>query len=355
VKLLIVKLHALGDLVIATPAIQRLRDGLPEARIELLTTDWAAPAVKGFEALDETIVAPHKLFFGRRPKLINLLKLAFKLRSKKYNAAVVFHISRRIDLFTVTAVGTYRFWFGEKNAERQTYLDEEKHSALTACDLADLAVTALGGRSVKPLELKDIQYHWCVLDEERRTARNLLDAEGVSGRYAVIFPGGGSNPSATNREKRWTAAGFAALAEWIAESRGLQVLVMGGSSDKDAVEAMMNLTKNAPVNLAGKTSVRILAAILSQAGLVVSNDSAPMHIACAVGAPTLGIFGPTGANAKAPIGKRSASVSLGLPCSPCYFSVFKGCIFDQIRCMTELSPDHVIPAAAALLDSDNNE
>ena len=82
--------------------------------------------------------------------------------------------------------------------------------------------------------------------------------------------------------------------------------------------------------------------------MVICNDSGPLHVASAVKAPTVAIFGPTGEKLKLPPGKNISSVALDLPCRPCYFGTFKGCIFDNVRCMDELTVNQVMDVVTRL-------
>ena len=98
------------------------------------------------------------------------------------------------------------------------------------------------------------------------------------------------------------------------------------------------------VQLAGDTDLETLVGVLAHAGLVVSNDSGPMHIAAALGSPTLGIFGSTDVNATGPVGKRTEIVRNPVECSPC---MLRECPIDH-PCMDGLSVNEVFEAAAAL-------
>ncbi|MFH0766001.1 MAG: hypothetical protein V2A61_06245, partial [Calditrichota bacterium] len=136
-KLLVVKLHALGDLVIATPAFRRLREGLPEAEIHLLTTDWAAPAVEANPRFDNQMVVPHQWFF--KPHIqdgVSLIRLLLKLRKLTFDAAVIFHAHALIIKFIRFTRISRCYSFAQSNSDHTVYLDEARHSALTAWELA---------------------------------------------------------------------------------------------------------------------------------------------------------------------------------------------------------------------------
>ncbi len=374
-KLLIVKLHALGDLVIATPAIRRLRTGLKDARIDLLTTEWSAPAVKGNPNLDNLIVADDRIFFNPGiGTFSSAIRLIGELRREKYDAVVIFHLHRFIKLFVKMTGISRRFSFGEEDnyksvrrhpsagdgmlstaegKQRSVRLDESRHSALTAWELADLAVCELGGDPVEPPLLEDLRYEWFVQPEETEKAERILNDVGIAvchserseesdGDFAVILPGGGVNPSMKNTVKRWSSEKFRQLAMRIMDEFDLRVILLGSESDIVAAQEVTGDDTTGIINLCGKHNLRISAAIMKKSRFVVSNDTGPLHIAAGVNVPVVGIFGPTGIHHKLPPGERTYAASLKLPCSPCYFGVFKACIFDSIRCLEELDVETVM-------------
>ena len=334
----------------ATPAIGRLREAFPDARIELLTTDWAEPAVRGCTLVDEVICVPAGLFFSKSASsLAGLVRLLMQLRSRNYDIAVVFHVSRMIHRWVAFTGIPNRFGFGKVASARLVLLEEMRHSALVNCDLADLVINSSGGKQLAEVSMTDLKYHWKISPDEDESASRYLNEAAIVHPFAVLFPGGGSNPSVTNTERRWPADKYAELAIWLREERKLHVLILGGASDTAVAEQVVELVGNDVISLAGLTDLRTTAAIVARAEVSISNDSAPMHISSAVGTPTVGVFGPTGARTKAPLGERCASVSLGLPCSPCYFTKFQGCIYDNIRCMNELSASRVAESVTRIL------
>jgi ADP-heptose:LPS heptosyltransferase len=122
----------------------------------------------------------------------------------------------------------------------------------------------------------------------------------------------------------------------------LSIILLGSKDDMQICSEIAQKCGDFVVDLSGQMNIRITAAITSMSKVAVSNDSGPLHFAAAVGVPTIGIFGPTGANHKSPPGTNSYPVSLGLACSPCYYGKFHGCIFDRIRCMEDLKVEMVM-------------
>ncbi len=371
-KLLIVKLHALGDLVIITPAIKRLRDGFPEAQIDLLTTDWSAPAIVSNPYIDNIIIEKISTFFDPGfSTLIPTLKVIRKLRLQNYDAAIAFHSNKKIHNF-VTAIGIrdkFVFKSGRSagdflnNDKFSVPLDEERHSALTAWELSNCAVKRMGGKLDHPVVLDDLRYDWYIQDSERLRASKILSEAGLdSQNFVVVLPGGGVNPNTKEMVRRWDSKRFGDLSVEIKEVLGTPIVLMGGKIDNDVCQDVeKHISKvhskdewgnknHKPINWAGEHNLRLASAIMAEAKLVITNDTGPLHIAGALGVPTIGIFGPTGYRLKLPPGDHCFSANSNLPCSPCYFGSFKRCIFESIRCMDELKVSDVMKVVKKALD-----
>lgn len=165
------------------------------------------------------------------------------------------------------------------------------------------------------------------------------------GPYAVLVPGAIFGPT-----KRWPAAGFAAVGEALAARHGLGLVLVGAAGDRPATAAVRaalgdRLPAAGALDLAGQTDIPTLAAVLARAAVVVSNDSGPMHLARAVGAPTVGIFGSTEPRWTAPRGGSAVVAGERPPCAPCYK---RRCPIDFV-CLTRIAPEAVLASAEAEL------
>jgi ADP-heptose:LPS heptosyltransferase len=147
-----------------------------------------------------------------------------------------------------------------------------------------------------------VEFHFAVDDADRRHVAAI-----VPDRYAVLMPG-------TNwPTKMWPVERFAALVAPLRERLGLQTVVAGGPDTVELAAKVPGAT-----NLAGKTNLRQLVALLEGAELVVANDSGPMHIAAALGRPLVTPYGPTNPVRTGPYRRPDTVVRIDIPCSPCY-------------------------------------
>jgi heptosyltransferase-2 len=179
-------------------------------------------------------------------------------------------------------------------------------------------------------------------DERKAGARNLLHGLGLRDEQLLVAlcPG-----SINSRAKRWPAERFADLADRLIKELDAQVILIGSSAEQDVSAEVERQMKLVPVTLTGKTSLSELVAVLSQADLLITNDTGPAHIAAAVGTPTLVIFGPTNPVTTRPFSDVAEMLRQPPDCAPC---MLRDCPIDH-RCMTAIASDEVYRRAAAML------
>lgn len=184
-------------------------------------------------------------------------------------------------------------------------------------------------------------------DAEREEASRLLEtgelAPGSS--YIVLHATAGSG----RHLKQWHAERFARVADRIQDELGLKVVISGmGQDEHPMVADIVAKVKRPVINLFGKTSVRVLSAIIEAARLYVGCDTGPMHLAAAVNTPIVALFGPTD-----PVQWRpwtlapSRMIRAGLPCSPC---PGKTCPYN-VECMSSIEVEEVMQAVRELHDT----
>lgn len=333
-RILLIKTHALGDLLLATPAIHRIRKGMPGAQIALLTTAQCEPLLLNNPDIDELIALPG-LGVG-----VRTLPALLQARALRADHVVVFQISRLARL-VARWVGT-REVLALKQGTQGTTPWPPSFQTYTA-DVYQQLVEQL----VPNCEPVDPRPRLFVTEAE--TQEFLLNREiahyGAKG-YAVLAPGGGTNLRQSVAEKRWPTQRFAKLCELLEAKLGLPSVIVGSQTDLPIADAVARGTKATPLNLAGQTDLRLLAAVVHQAALVVCNDSVVLHMAVALGTPLVGLFGPTSAANFLPGAPGPyAGVSSESSCSPCYGnSLFPGCKLGTAVCMDEITVARVFQA-----------
>lgn len=177
-----------------------------------------------------------------------------------------------------------------------------------------------------------------ITEKERQSAADLLLDEGIARWEQMI----GINPGAAyGSSKRWNPARFAAAADRLLERHPAKAVIFGGPAEVAIAEEVRRNMKHPAVVAAGKTTVRMMMALIARCRLFITNDSGPMHVASALGVPVVAVFGPTNPDATSPAGTDDLIVRNKVDCAPC---THRECPIDH-RCMTGISVETVVEAA----------
>jgi len=188
----------------------------------------------------------------------------------------------------------------------------------------------------------DTSPHVPLTGEDREFARREAEKLGLVGRCVI-----GINPGTNGPAKRWPAEKFAELGALLAGRLDARICVFWGPGEKPLADAIAGRIGDAAV-VAPRTSLRQLGAMFERCSAVVSSDSGPMHIAAALGVPTVGIFGPVNPLLQGPYGKNARYVRKEeLSCLGCNY--YKSCPVGN-SCMTELEAERVFGVVEELID-----
>jgi heptosyltransferase-2 len=182
----------------------------------------------------------------------------------------------------------------------------------------------------------------CSIEELERAQALLAEAvPSQSGKLVGLSPGAAFGPA-----KQWPISSFARLALTLA-GEGHRVFVIGGPSEKEVGDRILEgLPSGTGANLAGATSLREMMAVVSSLDTLVTNDSGPMHIADAVGTPTVALFGSTDSTWTGPHASHHKILQSKVPCNPCFL---RECPLDY-QCMAELTAERAARATRELLE-----
>ena len=300
-RVVVLKSCCLGDALLATPLLGALRRAYPHARLVAGVGRWTRPALLHNPDLDG-LLDLESVGVGRfQPAAY--VRVLRRLRAGAFDVAVV--LDRTPLLTALPLLAGIPVRAGIDSAGRGLPLNVrvpwdaiEHESALFLRVVAALGVETAGASL-------------CFVPSpgDHARAAELWRAAGLDGqRVAVLAPGGGRNPGMTLEAKRWPAARFAALADALHQAHGLAVALVGDEHDRPVTDEVRRLMHAPAADLAGRTDFGTLGAVLARAALFAGNDSAPMHLAVAVGSPTLAIFGPTDPAVYAHVGPRAVAL-----------------------------------------------
>lgn len=341
--LLIRATNWLGDAVMTTPALAGVREGFPDARIVLLARPLVAEMFRRHPDVDEVMVYERP---GRHDGAIGRLRLAGELRRRRFDGALL--LQNAFDAALLAFLG--------RIPERAGYPTDGRRMLLT------LPVPLPPGI----FERHEVEYYLCLLDglgiprpdpatlkllvteEERAAMAHRLASLGIQEGDPILAV----NPGATyGSAKRWYPDRFAAVADVLSAEWGTKIVIIGSGAETQLAGEIESATRTPSINLAGKTTVRELMALLSLSSLLVTNDSGPMHMAAALGVPLVAIFGPTDRRRTSPWTSLAKIVHVEIDCSPCRRRV---CDRGH-ECMLGVTPGMVIDAAKELLPSGPTE
>jgi lipopolysaccharide heptosyltransferase I len=301
-RILIIKPSAIGDVVHALPVLNLLRRRWPAAHVSWLVTPACAGLLERHPLLDEVIRFERKeLGKGwRSPRAAaDLVRFTRDLGRRKFDLVIDLQGLFRSGWLAFATMAPYRV--GPANAREGAWLFYT-HRVPTGTPEQHAIERYLTIAQAVGCERGPVEFPFAVDDADRQYVARLTPA-----RYAVLMPG------ANWLTKQWPVERFAALVGPLRERFGLDSVVAGGPDTAHLAEKIP-----ATANLAGRTNLRQLVALLERAELVVANDSGPMHIAAALGRPLVTPFGPTNPVRTGPYRRMNAVLRVDIPCSPCY-------------------------------------
>lgn len=337
-RILIIRLSALGDVVTASPLPRLLKEQLPGTEVVWAVERRCADAVLGHPFVDEVLVLPSSSEWKRgrgRARWALAAEVWRQLRRQRFDVVLdcqglyksalisaVCHTQRRVRPADV----------GEKLPLPRTtvirrQLDPRRVSSMYVSLLEPLGIAAQ-----RP---EDYRLHFPVGDPARERMAGWLAARGLQpGGYVACAPG------TTRPQKHWLAERWAPLLAAL----GLPAVLLGGPSEQ-ALEAEILAGASSELHSAvGTTSLKETGALLEAARLTVSVDTGPMHMAVAVGCPTIALFGSTPPRLFDD-GSRYICLHKHLPCSPCHRRPTCDGRFD---CMRDIGVEDVVAAAREL-------
>ena len=327
-KILVIKMSALGDVILSLPSLRALREKFPQSAISVLVGRKSRNIIRNCPYVNDTIVCDP----GQDFKIGSFWRTAKFLADEDFDMVVDLQNNRASHLLSYLSGARLRA--GHDNRKWSFFLNRKTKDVPSGMGALEHQFQVL---KLVGVEYLDRRLEIWTQKEEDERARLFLESQWVSPSQTLV----GINPGSSPRwpTKQWPVENFAKLCDELAK-RNIRVVITGSSEDAPLAEELLNLTRNKPINAVGKTSITELAALIRRCQVFISSDSAPMHIASSVGVPLLAIFGPTDPARHLVPPARYQVFWKELQCSPCYL---RNCPIGH-PCMKKITVSEILDA-----------
>jgi lipopolysaccharide heptosyltransferase II len=328
----------IGDVVLTTPIVRSLRNAYPDAYIAYLGEKEAVSLLENNPNLNEIIP-----FDFHRPALLEQARVAGLLRRRKFDLAIDLFGNPRTALLTFLSGAGVRVGPDRKGRGRlYTIRVRDDGAPKSAIEFHNQSLRAAG---ILPTADRTEIF---LTGEEREAGRRDVE-ESLKRNRGDSRPVVGIHPGATWPAKRWLPDRFAGLADTL-DRRGASVVLTAGARDAETIAEVRSASrKTHPVLL--NLPLRRLAAAIAACDAYVTNDAGPLHIAAAVGTPTIGLFGPGEEMIWFPYAARDGHRALrkDVPCHPCHLDFCNRAGNGFMECMKLLALSEVIDEVERVL------
>jgi lipopolysaccharide heptosyltransferase II len=343
-RILLIRPDHLGDVLLSTPAIHALREARPNAEIYMLAGPWSGGLLANYPEFDRvlTIAFPG---FSRSPKV--------SLRSPYEQAVTTSRLLRRIGFTSAVILRPDHWWgamlahlagipriIGYDLSDVNLFLTEKIPFRADHAILQNLRLVESWTGAVAQ---KDIRYEFRFDTTDQAYIDGYLSEWGLKADtpWICIHPGSGT------QVKQWNMEKWASVADTLSEQLEAKIILTGGDKEMPLVQQIAAGMTQSPIIMAGDTQVGQLGALFARAKVVLGSDSGPLHLAAAVGTPTVALYGPANPAEFGTWGTPNKHIILtsDIACRPCGILDWSGDDPENHPCVTEITIGRVLEAA----------
>ncbi|MDD4900383.1 MAG: lipopolysaccharide heptosyltransferase II [Candidatus Omnitrophica bacterium] len=321
-KILFITLSNIGDVILTLPSLDALREAFPRAKITCIVGPRPKEVFEGNPFIERTIV------FDKQSTLKEKVNLIRQLRSEHFDLVV----DLRNSVFGVFIPAKYKishFLRIPKNIQHMRDRHLYKVNTLLSKMHLDL-----------PSQVKETSLF--IQPQARIQVKNFLQGSGLTEQEKIVIVSVG----AKSHIKRWPREKFSELVRRLVEDLGVKVILTGDKDDAATAEYVRGHCGFPVLDLSSKTSLGELAYLLKNSSLLISNDSATLHLASYFNLPVLAIFGPTNEKKYGPWSDNAVSAKKDIFCRPCERAQ---CIFKTLNCTSMIRVEDVLRLAKQML------
>ncbi len=337
VNILVIKMSAIGDVILGVPSLKAIRAKFKDADIKVLVGLQARDVLDGCPYINGKIVCDFK---GKDKGLFGLWRLGVDLRKCCFDIVIDLQNNKKSHALSFLSLAPLRY--GYNNDKFSFLLNNGIKDDAPYLDPIEHQFRVLKSAGIKPVD-KYLELWPSSSDDERIEA--ILKESWIKPSQSLV----GINVRASSRwnSKNWPPKRIAELCDRLAKEFNIRVVLTGTKEDALFIEKVRGLTASKPVVAAGRTGVMELASLIKRCKAYITPDSAPMHIASAIGTPFIALFGPTDPARHVAPSKNYVVIKKDLKCSPCYNpNCSKG-----YKCMSGIEVEEVFTAVKNILSN----
>lgn len=309
-KIAIVKLSSLGDVIHALPVARALRRSRPGLHLTWIVEAREYALLNGHPDLDVVVPVDTRLWrrliwrpAGARQVMGKVRRLKSRVRAARFDVAIDLQGLMKSGLLTAYTGAPIRIGFtADRCRERLNCLftNRRVRPPASAVHVVDQYLSLLEPLGIAP---GPVEFHVPIPTAAERRMEDFLGEQGVKSRDGLVA----INPGAGRVDKQWPVAHFCALAAQLAQDPNTRILLLWGPDEIHMARQIRDGLRARAI-LAPPTDLHELGALLRRSSLMVANDTGPLHLAAALGTPSLGLFGPTRAERNGPYGPHCRGV-----------------------------------------------
>ena len=341
-RFLVVRTDRVGDVVLSTPVLEVIKSRFPESHLAIMVSPYSADLVKNNPNLDDVIIDDHK---DRHKGIKGFFMLVKEVKERRFDVGILLRPTLKLALLLF--LGGIKYRIGTGYRFYQIFFNQKiyVHRKINLRHEADYNFDLLKPLGIAPQKIFPRVY---LCPEEEMFAHQIWKEFKITPEdtVVVIHPGSG-NSSLNLPAKR-----FSEVADKLVEKVNAKIIFTGMEREKGVVNFIKNNMEHAAIDLTGRTNLRELAAVLKNCDVMVSNSTGPMHLAVALGTPTVAIFCPIFAAGPIRWGPYGEGHQVILPPVPvCFKCQPKSC--PHYDCMEKIKAEQIVSKVCAVLKKKN--
>ena len=341
-RILVIRLSSLGDIILTTPVLDALKDNYRNSEILFLTKQ----KYQGLFEFDPRISTV--IYFeteGKDKGVAGLFRMIKSLNQEKFDLIVDLHSNLRSFFMRLLVKTKKKVHYRKKLIPRFLMVHFKRWKAKSVSTI-DSYLKSLGEIGTRVWSRIPRLYS---KNENKIWAENFFTGNGL-GKDEILV---GIAPGARWETKRWDLDKFSSVAKNLSQDLPAKILLVGNKEDQQLIEEIEDHVGKEKIIQAVDLPLDRLIPLVERCELFISNDSGPMHLASALGVPTIGIFGPTHPGLGfSPSGLEDKIFWAEVECSPCSLHGGKECVMESRFCMDNLKPEEIVKEAKRMVSAD---